>query len=105
MSEPLPDPNTEFDFREPPMNIEEGDDSETGDDVAGGGESDDESDREMDMVADNVPAGAKEDGGCDQSSLGHGHFTFHLIASLLLAIFALRRRRPVVDLLAGKSLT
>lgn len=43
--------------------------------------------------------------GCDLPSLSYGPPTAHLIASLLLVIFALKRRRRIVDLLAGKSLT
>jgi len=94
MSEPPPEPNTEFDFREPPMTQEAGEEIDEGG-MAAGDESAGESGENMDMTAGNATPDPEEDKGCDQSSAANGDRTAHLIGILLFALLAIRRRRLV----------
>jgi len=93
MSEPPPEPNTDFDFREPPMTQEAGEETDEGGMVAG--EEVDDNPAGMGMNAGNA-APDKEGEGCDQSSMTNGERTAHLLGVLLVGLLTLRRRQRVV---------
>ena len=92
MSEPPPEPNTEFDFREPPAASEAGEEVAAGDMVEGGDPDVEPGAGASMMVGDAAPE-PKEDEGCDQGASTRGLRTAHLVGLMLLGLFLIRRRR------------
>ena len=60
MSEPPPEPNTEFDFREPPMTEEGGEEVDDEGGMSAGEDTPNEPSAGMSMMADAAPPGDKE---------------------------------------------
>jgi len=94
MSEPPPEPNTEFDFREPPMTQEGG---EEADDEGGMSAGEDAPVEPSAGVMTEGGAGPDpKDEGCDQSSSVSGDRSAHLMGIMLLGLLVIRRRRRAV---------
>ena len=92
MSVPPPEPNTDFEFREPPMMVDEDQQADEST-IPAGSESAGDLESGESMSADGRPASdAKEGEGCNQMHSNHHDHRLHLIILLLLGGLGARRR-------------
>ena len=91
-NEPPPEPNTDFDFRAPPMTIDE--DQEVDESVAPAEEESAGESSANESMNVGVPPepGAKEGEGCTQASSEHRDRHLNMIIILLLGVWGIRRR-------------